>query len=185
MIYERVKLMISVLSNPREAIELAIIDRPVLSALVVFLLANINIIISEALINNHNPEFVTYQLLLLPSLNLIILAAAVCFFHFIAELFKGDGQVITLFTLLNISFLPALFLVPLTLITRLFPAFPINIPVFMIFIWITYLVGLSIKKLYNISSVKALIVLAAPAVLIPVFFFLSSFLFIASIISFI
>jgi len=184
MLSEKLEVVLLLLDNPREAIELIIIEKPVLFSLVVFTLANLSFLISYPVLSRSlNISFIVIFLFAL-LINFLVLITTACTYHFVAELFKGRGDVITLFALLNFSLLPMLLMVPVGIIGK-FAGPGLGYFVFIIItLWVIYLALLSIKILYDISTLKALITVLSPYIIVVILFLIISVISIAGILSY-
>ena len=159
-------LILYYIDNPKEAIELIIVEKPVSLSLVVFIISNLCFVTSNLVSLSLGRNSIIFQLIVVVFFNLIFILIATCWFHFIAELLRGRGAVITLFSLLNFSLLPAVILVPASIISKFTGVWILYFSIIIVFFWIDYIMFISIKKLYDISSLKVSIVMISPTIVL-------------------
>ncbi|MBI5574242.1 MAG: YIP1 family protein [Elusimicrobia bacterium] len=178
MLSQKFETALSLLDNPKETIELIIVEKPVFFSLLIFILANVSFLVSNSIVfhfSNTNFALILFFLLLS---NFLILAMAAASYHFIAEILKGKGNVITLFSLLSFSLTPVLLMIPSAIIGKFAGTGLTCFAFTVIFFWTIYLLILSIKILYTISILKTLLVIFSPVIIV---FILSIILLIISI----
>ncbi|MEW6557923.1 MAG: hypothetical protein AB1349_11345 [Elusimicrobiota bacterium] len=168
MITSKIELALSFIDKPGEAIELAIVERPVSFSWAIFILANLSSIISGSIVFYQGVSGFWMFFIFILFFNFWVLIATACGFHIVAGLLEkgnGKGDIITLITLLNFSLIPFLFLIPVSLIAR-FVGMPFYY--FLVIIicgWLIYILFVSIKTLYNISNAKTYVVLVSPLII--------------------
>ncbi|MBN1384224.1 MAG: YIP1 family protein [Elusimicrobia bacterium] len=177
------EFILSLLDKPKETIDSIIIERPVLLGFIIFIFANFSFIISNSILFNTGQNTVILTLLLSLIINLLFLAAFSCEFHFVAELLKGRGNIISLFILLNFSLAPLLLLIPSAIIGKFIGPVFNCLATMILFAWSIYLVINSIKILYSFSTAKSVFVVLSPFIIISLVFALLMFISIAGIIS--
>ncbi len=82
--------------------------------------------------------------------------------HFVAEAWGGEGTSLNLFITLGVSFIPQIFIAPITILSSVFGDLEVLIyDTFwlVIFIWSIWLVLLALKETYLFSSGQALVTL--------------------------
>jgi len=183
MLSQKFETALSLLDNPKETIEILIVEKPVFFSLLIFILANVSFLVSNSIVFNFSNT--NFSLLLLFALlsNFLILITTAASYHFVAEILKGKGNVITLFSLLNFSLAPMLLMIPTAIIGKFigvgFTYFAFTI----IFCWTIFLLMFSIKILYNISAIKTFIVIFSPIIIVFLLSIIFLIITIAGIIS--
>lgn len=177
------EFILSLFDKPRETVDLIILERPAFPAFIIFFFANLGFIISTSILFNTGKNVFIVTLFFTLIINLLFLAALSCGFHFIAELLKGRGNIISLFLLLNFSLAPLLLLVPAAIIGRFLGTGFNCFAAAGLFGWSVYLVVLSIKTLYNFSPAKSLLVIFSPFIIISLILAMLLFISIAGIVS--
>ena len=97
MLSQKFEMALSLLDNPKETIELIIVEKPVFFSLLIFILANISFLVSNSIVfyfSNTNFALVLFFVLLS---NFLILVTTAASYHFVAEILKGKGNVIPFF----------------------------------------------------------------------------------------
>ncbi|MDD5687626.1 MAG: YIP1 family protein [Elusimicrobia bacterium] len=170
MFTENIELVLTFLDNPKEAMKSVITKKPVFLSLVVFVFANISFCIANSTVfPSGNINFILIMFFVLFS-NILILVTASCCFHFIAELLNGQGSVVTLFQLLNFSLAPMILLLPVSIIGKYVDVRFYYFALIIVFIWLDYLVFISIKTLYNISIMKTWFIAISPFIILSIIF---------------
>ena len=178
MLSQKFETTLSLLDNPKETIEIIIVEKPVFFSLLIFILANVSFLVSNSIVfrfSNTNFALVLFFVLLS---NFLILVTTAASYHFIAEILKGKGNVITLFSLLNFSLTPMLLMIPSAIIGKFAGTGLTYFAFTVIFFWTLYLLINSVKILYNISTIKTFLIIFSPVIII---FFLSIIFLIISI----
>ena len=184
MLTEKFELVLSMLDNPKEAIELIIVEKPVFLSLIIFVLANLSFVISNSISSGIGQNALILKLIFVPLLSFLFLIIATCGLHFIAEILNGRGNVSAFFTLLSFSLTPTLLLIPASIISNFTSVWFTYFSTIIIFFWTVYLVITSIKMVYNIPTDKAVAVIISPAIILSLVFFIFFILSIIGIFSF-
>lgn len=183
MLSQKFESALSLLDNPKETIEIIIVEKPVFFSLLIFILANVSFLVSNSIVFNFsNTNFIFILFFLLLS-NFLILVTTAASYHFIAEILKGKGNVLTLFTLLNFSLAPMLLMVPSAIIGKFAGTGLTYFAFTVIFFWTVYLLIFSIKILYNISIIKTFLVIFSPIIIVFILSIVFLIISIAGIIS--
>ncbi|OGS33228.1 MAG: hypothetical protein A2474_01065 [Elusimicrobia bacterium RIFOXYC2_FULL_34_12] len=180
---EKLELILSLIDNPKEAIEVIIVEKPVLLSFIIFIIATLSLVVSNLVSFNLGSHSLIFQLIFSILFVLVFVVITACWFHFVAELLKGDGNVITLYSLLNYSLLPLTILMPASIISKFVGIWFLYFSVIVALFWIDYLVVISLKMLYDISLSKVLVVMMSPLIVFTSLVFIILILSIIGIIS--
>lgn len=165
MLSQKFETALSLLDNPKETIEILIVEKPVFFSLLIFILANVSFLVSNSIVFHFsNTNFVLVLFFTLLS-NFLIFVTMAAGYHFIAEILRGKGNVITLFSLLNFSLTPVLLMIPSAIIGKFAGNGLTYFAFTVIFFWTIYLLIFSIKILYNISTIKTFLVIFSPVII--------------------
>lgn len=174
MISEKFETVLSLLDNPKETIELIIVEGPIFFSLIIFILANLSFLTANYILHHSVSTNFFFILAIMLLFNLLFLITTAAGYHFIGEMLKGKGNVLALFSLLNFSLVPMLLMIPFAIIGKTVGSGLSYFAFMIIFCWTIYLVIYSIKMLYDISLLKTLFVILSPIII--VFFFSAIFL---------
>jgi len=166
MLSQKFEMALSLLDNPKETIEIIIVEKPVFFSLIIFILANVSFLVSNLIVFRFsNTNFVLILFFVLLS-NFLILVTTAASYHFVAEILKGKGNVITLFSLLSFSLTPVLLMIPAAIIGKFVGSGLTCFAFAVIFFWTIYLLIFSIKILYNVSMLKTFLVIFSPIIIV-------------------
>jgi len=178
MLTEKLELMLSVIDKPKDAIETVMLKKQPAFSILIFLLANLSVLVSYSIDKKLGGDNFILKYLLFIAFNAVVLLVIACLFHFMAELFKGKGDVIALYSLLNFSLTPLLLLIPVAILSRFIGSdagFVLNI---FLYCWSLGFVAYAVEKLYKIPPGIAVAVVFSPVMIALLALFL---IFIVSI----
>ncbi|MDD4600283.1 hypothetical protein SDC9_22939 [bioreactor metagenome] len=161
-----------VLFQPRAAMRQIAAEKKVGQALIVVLLSSIipiwAVYFGLKTAGMHHAFGIIGILQIVGSLAVWVMGAAL--WHIIAELLNGKGTAVGLLSALGFAHLPRVFIVPLWVIAALLPAGAqalfMGITGVAIAGWVLYLDLAALQETYEISAVKAVLVIMAPPLVI-------------------
>jgi hypothetical protein len=178
--------------SPSEGVKRIEDSKPFFWAILIFLLALTSNTIGNLLILSPGPHLARIFLALGLSGRIIITfflwLGAAALLHLFAEIWKGKGEVSTLFIVLGFTTLPLIFSSPLALVAKF--CGPGKLPLyflfsFFIFIWIIVLQILGLRVTYAFSTARAVLTYLSPLFLGIIMMGILLSLFLLSIGSFI
>lgn len=162
-----------IFTNPVIAIRGFQENKPIGWAFFIVLLATLSTSVGGVLISSASPSVakIILSLGLLGRLIFIIgiWICATAIIHLFAEWFDGEGKASDLFITLGFCFLPAILITPFALLiqncpttTKLFLYLCFNL---IILLWIVRLEIISIKEVYHVSCLRAIMMVSTPVAL--------------------
>jgi len=166
MLTEKLEFILAVLDSPKDAIETVIFKRQPALSLLIFLLANFSILVSNLINNKLDGEHFVLKYILFLILNAVVLVAGACVFHFVAELLNGKGDIISLYSLMNFSLTPLLLLIPSAVIGRFLGSDVSFVLTIFLCCWSLGFIIYAVEKLYGVPSGTAVAVVFSPVLIV-------------------
>ena len=159
-------------TSPRSTLAKIAARRPLVSAIIVFILTGLVSALSG--FSNIPAQMPFNAAMLAPAAIIGTLIFGTFFwfiqtgvYHLFAEFFGGEGSVLSLFTTLPFTSLPSLVLTPIGMLMQAARLGVLMVPVSLgMFIWMVVLQVLALKEVYGISGGRATAVIFLPVVLI-------------------
>ena len=183
MLSDKLELVMSVLDDPRVAVETIVLKRPVLFSILVFALANLSILVSHLIGAGAGGEHFVMKFILYVAFDAAVMVLCSCVLHFTAGLLNGRGDIVSLYSLLNFSLTPLLLLIPVSLIGRLAGAEIGFLLTAFLYCWALGFVIYAVETLYGVHAGAAAAIVFSPLIAVMLLFFAVSVLIFGTVVA--
>ncbi len=171
MLSDKLELILSVLDDPKTAVEAIVLKRPVLLSILVFALANFSIAVSRLISAGAGGEHLVMKFMLYFAFNAAVFILCSCVLHFTAGLLNGRGDIVALYSALNFSLTPLLLLIPAALIGKFAGGEISFLLTVFLYCWALGFVIYAVQTLYGVHGGAAAAIVFSPLIAVLLIFF--------------